>query len=309
MAVIEADRQFNSPVTLHQRLLANEQLSIGQLTKILHLLPYERRVEARATIKAAQPAFWQEWSSFRGSLDYDREPNFYHVVGRLPLLRQYTDFINPRPGDFIVDLAGGSAAMAACFDKSQIAGYLTIDSNPLVQDKAREHLERLGFRTSHVIEHDLSEGLPAGLTDRIAAIGPERVRYISNWGITYFDVESMTRLMQVCLDPEINCGIPSTLDFNMLTNGKFDPKVLRTRFMSEIVPQHLRALQVRPLIRAFRALPSIIRFGKELPQIVPIWYPEEIKEMLSERGIEVTREDPTLLWGQSTAMQVQRKVA
>lgn len=310
MAVIEAERQVNSPLALHQRFLAgDEQLSAGQLTKIVHLLPREHQIEAIATIRTAQSAFWQEWSAFRGGLDYDGEPNFYHVVGRLPVLGQYAGFIDPRPGDVIVDLAGGSAAMAAYFDKSRIAGYITIDSNPLVQKKAREHLSRLGHPTDHVIEHDLTQGLPDGLKDRIAAVSPLRARFISNWGTGYFPIEPMARLYLACLDFETVLGIPSTVDFNILTNGKFDPEVLRKNFIKEVVPQHLMTLQIRSLFRAFRAMGPIIKFGRELPMVAPIWYREEIKELLTERGLEVIREDATLLWGQSTAMQVQRKVA
>lgn len=308
MATVELTRQTNNLDVLYQRYQkADQQLAAGSLTKILHLLPEDQQGPTRAAIRAAQQDFWQVWTPFRGGLEHDSQPNFYHVVGRLPVLSQFRDFIDPQSGDLIVDLAGGSAAMAAYFDSNQfgIAGYVNIDSNPLVQDKAKHHLLRLGHSAGHVIHHDLADGLPESLGRIIAQVDPFRVRYISNWGISYLDVKSMTGLIKACLDPDVNHGIPSTLDFNMLTNGRFDPKVLAVRFMLEVMPQHLLKGQLVPLLRAFRAMPTIIRFGKALPGVAPIWYPEEIRTILADRGLTVTAEAP-LLWGQSTAIKVQR---
>lgn len=304
--VIESDRERNSLAHLHRHHSEGGKLSPGQTTKILHLLPYEDKIAAMATIHEAQAAFWRQWSAFRGGLEDHREPNFYHVVGPLGALRQYANFIDPKAGDLIIDLAGGSAAMADYFDKRTIAGYVTIDSNPSAYPKALEHLRRLGHPLRHVIEHDLTKGLPDQVGDIIHRVKPKRVRYISNWGTSYFDHESRTGLTEDCLDQDRNSGIPVTLDFNMLAEGKFNPEVLKKIFIRTMGTLAMKGDFLR-VYRGFRALSQIKRFGRELPEIVPLWYPDEIKDALDQTGFEVVREDSTILAGQSVAMEIGRK--
>lgn len=306
MATISAERAANSLTALHQKHLSSEQLPTGSLAKIIHLLPEEEQRSARWKFKDAQPQFWGKWGSFRGGLSF---VNFNDVVDLLPVRAQFADFVDAKKGDLIVDLGSGTADMAKHFKAQKLAGYVAIDNNPMLEEHARRKLVYLGYHP-HTIVHDLSMGLPAALTTIISEAEPAKVNYISNWAMTYLPAKEFLTLAEACFDPKSNHGVEITLSFNMITNGSFDPEVLRDNFRREVVPQHKKSLTgLYRLIKARLATPKMVAFGKELPEIVPVWYPEEIRDILQGRGFEVVLEDQSLLWGQSTAIKVQKKVA
>jgi hypothetical protein len=181
---------------------------------------------------------------------------------------------------------------------------VSIDSNADVARDAEAQLARSRIPFTRVLTHDLAEGLPDALFEILRKSRPERVRYISSWGISYLDLDALTRLLRQCLDAGGHGGAPRTVDLNMITEGRFDPEVLRRHFIRDIVPVLLLRGQVRSLVRALRALPEMRRFGETFQQVVPIWQPDELRTQLEERGFRFVRADHTLLWGQSTALRI-----
>lgn len=306
MANSAESRGENSVYRLHQRYQQGEILRPGPLAKIVHLLDEQERYSARQTIAQAQAEYWERWSSFRCGLEDEGHPVFDHVVSLLPVRKQFADFVGVEPGDLVVDLMGGTANMARHLRRFKPIGYVNIDSNPQVLERAQKVLASSGIENHHTVIHDLAQGLPDILSEVISNSRPGHIRYISNWGITYLDAQRMGNLIARCLDPEINKDIPASLSLNMITEGSFDPEVLSRNFKKEIVPQNLIRLWRIPRLKKARiAQPTIVEFGKTLKEVVPIWYPEEIRKLLAERGFEVIWEDRTLLWGQSTAMEIQ----
>lgn len=304
---ITLERQANSIGAIHERHLRGEKLPPGALAKVIHLLPEEEQGIARDIVASAQSPFWAKHGPFRWGLSPVR--NFNRVVDLLPVREQFAAFADVKEGDLVVDLGAGSVDMARYFTGCRVAGYVAIDSSPLIEPRARMQLERLGYNP-RVLIHDLARGLPRELNTIISELAPNRVNYLSNWAITYLPAADFVMVVGDCFNSEISHGVETVLSFNMLTNGKFDTGVLKTHFRQEIVPQQKRSLRggVR-LVGAALSLPSIIRFGRELPEAMPVWYPDEIVAILTDRGFEVVDIDSSLLWGQSTAMKVRKKVA
>ncbi len=307
MAVAAEIRRENSIPRLCDRYTQGEILQPGLLAKIVHEMDKQGKESARAFIEQVQAGFWEQWGLFRCGLTDEGHPVFDHVVDLLPVRDQFADFIGVKPGDLLVDLMGGPASMARHLRRFSPAGYVNIDGNPAVAERARKVLARSNIENYLVAVYDLSQGLPDILSDVISETRPTNIRYISNWGITYLDAERMGDLIDQCLDPQTNKDINATVCVNMITDGSFNPEVLSENFRREIVPYNLiRPWRIPRLKRARVAQPMIVEFGKTLKDVVPIWYPEEVQELLAGRGFTVTRVDRTLLWGQSTAMEIQR---
>lgn len=281
------------------------ELSFGQQAKILHLIDSKEREALAPGIEAAKREFWARWIRFRCGLPDEGQPVFDDVVNMLPVRGQFAQFIDPQPGDLVVDLMGGSANMAKYVAERQpdLAGYVVLDSNGFALERAQKQLKKVDVPNKVVEKYDLSKGLPPHLPDLIGKINPKRVRYVSNWGMTYVAADDFLHLVAGCFDQEVNGGLPSVLDFNMITDGNFDPHVLAERFKPVAIKAAL-SLQWVALSRANSAKPLIQQFGRELPGVEPIWYPEETQELLRKGGYVVERMDTNLLWGQSTAMKV-----
>lgn len=300
---------------------ARRNLSFGQQTKILHLLDPQEREALVPGIEVAKAEFWKKWIRFRCGLPDEGPPVFDDVVNMLPVREQFTEFIDPRPGDLIIDLMGGSANMARYIAQREprIAGYIVIDNNDFALERAQRQLSKVNMphagagavKNKDTEHYDLSKGLPPDLTDLIGKIVPTRVHYVSNWGMTYVAADDFLRLVGECFDPNKNGGLPSVLDFNMITEGSFNPQVLAEKFRKEVVPHALWPpwhLRIGDLRRAKKATPEIQEFGRELPLVEPIWFPEEMQTLLKEQGFIIERRNDTLLWGQSTAMKISGKI-
>lgn len=287
---------------LMERNARGEPLSWGHKAKILHRLPEAERGPLRAEILTHQERFWLEWTDFRMAHFEDTQPNFYHVVGLTPVQQQFATFVDPQAGDLIVDLMGGCANMADHVAGAGLAGWFSIDQNPRIRERASARLAAAKLQ-GEAICHNLANGLPEGFRDRIAALSPRRVHWISNWGVTYLDVERFLALLSECLDPALP-GEPPVLDLNMITEGRFNRDVLTDHFTKEIVPQNL--LHPIRLRRAFSALQRLRIFAEAFQHVSPIWFPDELTSILQEAGFVVERQDSTLLWGQCTAMRIRR---
>jgi hypothetical protein len=281
-------------------------LPLGQIAKIIHLLPNEDQLRYREEITEAQKSFWCKWTDFRCGL---KEPNFDSVVGLLPVRREFAKFMNHQKRDLIVDLAGGSAAQAPyIWGRKKGLGYIVIDSNPLIEDKARRTLTDLGIENSDFILHDLSKGLPRErLATLITSTLPERIHYTSMWGISYLEAPQLQHLITECLDPENNQGKESVLNFCMITEGKFDPHVLNHKFKTRIVPWRVVTLRLSSLKMAKAAIPEMMVFGHEIAQIMPIWTAEEIESILEEGGHKITDRNSSMMWRQAAAFKIASK--
>lgn len=317
-------RLANGIDNLTKRYIDGERLFPGQMAKILHLLPPFDQRNAEKEIIRAGSAFWAKWSEFRcgvnneGVATHPDEPNFYHVVGLLPVVQQFSNFAvkdadknNPA---IVVDLMGGTGNMAHQIAKRRtLAGYILVDGNHRIEKVAEQNLTNLNLPNSSVIIHDLTYGLPERLGENIAQIKkdygdtPLNLIFVSNWGLTYLPLEPMMRVIEQSFDPNINAGLKTSLALNMLSDGGFDPEVLNRRFGREIVPRKLFTCQIKALKRARAAKPHIVEFGKELPTAVPIWYPKEITKPLTDLGFNVSDVNGSILWNQCTAIRVTGK--
>jgi len=304
-------------------------LTVGQLAKIAHCLPAEQGSEIRRKLSEAGETFWIEWQKFRcgvtneGDPTPSDEPNFYHVVDLLPVIPQFAHFAvsgmrerqkNNKANVTVLDLMGGTAPIAKHLAKRvNIAEYVLIDGNPRIEKEAKRQLEALSIPSSQVIVHDLSEGLPPSLSERMDQAKRNNgntqteLLVVSNWGLTYLTGKDFLRVMNECFDPNFNNGIPTTVAFNMLTDGGFDPEVLEQHFKREIVPKHILTGKFKALKRAKVSVPEIKRFGRQVREVVPIWYPSEIKDLLEQDNFTVDQVNSSLLWGQSTAVRVTGK--
>lgn len=301
-------KRFNNTLPeIETRFRNGETLEAGNIAKVLHFVenPNEK-AQLRSKILKAQGAYWKDWWEFRCLPAGDGKPNFDDVVRLLPVRREFANFTNLQDDTLVVDLMAGSANMAPYFQETgKLAGYTGVDSNGLIEGIASRRLSKLGIKNSRFILHDLSEGLPESeLSSDTNEVSPKGVQFASMWGITYLDAERFTTLVEQCLESNLGKGVDPELSFCMITDGSFDPKVLRKRFMKEIFPRELSRLHFRPLIRAIKAIPQMMEFGKTFREVSPIWYPEEIVGLLDKAGVKIDKVDDTLLWGQSTAIKV-----
>ena len=306
---------------LNQRYLQGETLHPGQLAKILHVLSRNEADYYRKIISQRQAEFWQKWAPFRespaGTTDEygNAIPVFEDVMKVLGGVReQFAKAVSPKEGEFIVDLMGGSAQMAepimdAMWERDTLAGYASIDGNEFAVNKAEITLQSLPI-PQHIphysLLHDLGQGtLPEGLEGLVTKANPTAIRFISSWGISYLDMERLTRLVDSCyaLVPDV----PAMVDILMLTGGKFDRNVLTRRFLTNIVPKNALAGNFGELGMAMMALPHMRKFGEEIAEVNPIWTPDEIRVELEERGYMTEIVDDNILWGQSTAMRIKEK--
>jgi len=289
---------------IHQHFLNGEELSPGRIAKILHLLPEHQKTDLRTQINSAQADFWSQWAQYRCSPRREGKPNFEDMIALMPAREEFRNFVNAQEDDLVIDLMGGSGTMAPYFENVGLAGYIVVDRNPSVENTARKQLSMLNFPLTDVVISDLSHGLPERLSEHISTRRPKTVRYISNWGLTYLDRELFQRVAQETLDSSFNHGVPATLDLNMITNGKFDRVELRRRFRREVIPEELKHLRLKNLFRAFPALRTATVFADNWPLVMPIWYPDEIRDSIEGAGLKVEKMDEGLLWGQSTAIRV-----
>ena len=305
LAQIRAD---NSIVNILRQHGEGRHLTVGQQAKILHRLPQKERKPLQHQIREVQGDFWQVWTDFRcrPAVGWLRPPVFDDLVGLLPARKEFADFVGVKEGEMVVDLTAGAATMAEYFRGKKIS-YVAVDGNPLIEKDAVKQLASLDFPVKAVYIKDLSDGLPEELSGLIAQKRPLAIRYISNWGLTYLDAESIRSVARQCLDSRFNHGIPATLDINMMTSGKFDRDELQRRFREEIVPEQKKqgAAGMLRVIRAFSALPGSRKFADSWPLVMPMWYPDEmVEEVLKPAGLKVEAVNPELLWGQSTAIKI-----
>ncbi|MCL4366098.1 class I SAM-dependent methyltransferase [Patescibacteria group bacterium] len=304
---LAAKRLNNTLPEIEARFRNGEALNAGNVAKVLHLIEdHSKKDQLRLKILETQGAYWRDWWEFRCLPAGEGKPNFDDIVRLLPVRREFANFVNLQDDTLVVDLMAGSANMAPYFQETgKLAGYVGIDSNNLIEGIARRRLSKLGIKNAGFILHDLSEGLPEPeLFSNTSEVNSKTVQYASMWGISYLDAERFTDLVDQCLRLNVGRGVDPKLSFCMITDGSFDPQVLRKRFMKEIFPRELSRLHFKPLIRAIKAIPQMMEFGKTFREVSPVWYPEEIIGLLDKAGVQVDRVDDTLLWGQSTAIKV-----
>jgi len=302
---VEVSREANGIEVLRARHQSGEILSGGQYAKILHLFYPEDQITLREKIREQEVAFWKRWSEYRCEPANGNEPRFDHVMRLLPGTRIWArEFIAPQKGDMINDLFSGPGVLQKYFSPKQrkYLTYVGIDRNPDMEQSGQHEFDRLRCQKASMMTHDLSFGLPPGLKQKIAEVDPSRVIYTSSFGLTYLPRDEMMRLIHQCLDPEINGHRPTSVIVHMLRDGKFNPEKMQEMFGRTVVPKNLH--RPKALMRARASVTKMREFGEEIPRYVPIWYPYEIRGFLEAEKLRVVREDNSLLWEMSTAMEI-----
>lgn len=298
-------------VELEQQYTDGKPLNAGSMAKVLHTIPDQtQREELRGEISEAQRKYWAEWSDFRSKPASWVSKRFENIVKLLGVREDFAKFLQIQPGTLVVDLMAGSGQMAPYYQeagrKDGMTGYLGVDNNPITETIANQRLARLGIPHWGFLLQDLArEGLPNAQVGQLAAEAqPSQVQFASMWGLTYLDGEKMTQLVGQCLETQSVTGVETSLAVCMITDGKFDPEVLKNRFKGEIAPREMLQLHFAELFGAIRSIKPMMEFGRTFKDVSPIWYPDEIGDLMIHAGLHVAEVDSTLMWGQSTAMKI-----
>jgi len=291
-------------LTLDLLRLQGEAMTLGQRAKIVGRFSPAEQIDIHQEYATAQAVFWKKWTVFRCSQAGEGDPNFGDVQKVLGVNRYFArEIVNPEAGAFIVDLGGGSGTVPASFTKQQregLAGCAIIDNNDLLAEKAEQRLKRMSIANSRFIDHDLADGsLPEKLSEIISAAKPSHVVVTTNWSLYFLDAPTRT-LFRSCLDPKVIGGRPSRLVANCITVGKFDREKLKQGFIKHL-PSYLARFP-KTTFRAIQALKQMEQFADELTETTILRTAGEFETLMREAGLTIAAVNPTLLWGQSTAI-------
>lgn len=251
----------------------------------------------KAKAREAHAAFWAKWARWRLSSEGAKGGSFNNIVAMFGIENRLAELISPQRDEVVLDLAAGMAHMAPFL--AQIAeglSYTGIEANHLCTVRGERVLKELGLE-GRMILHDLERGTLPKIT---IPSGNTGMRGVVNWGI-YFPLSAVVKLTRGIFELGAR-----DLWINQMTAGKFDPDVLKRKFVPYLFQRVVmnRDLSAGRALRAITTVPTMVRFGKELIQDFPIWPVETLDEALSKAGFRVEIVDDTMLWGQTTMMVI-----
>ena len=255
-------------------------------------------VEAAVWEQAAEThaAFWHVWAPWRHAFPEAPRGAFHDIVRMFHLEEQLVAYMEPQPGDLVVDLGCGEVWMARFLPKA-IAGYLGVDSHLATVARGRRELARLRL-AGDIVEHDLLLGLPESVVKAIEKA--ERTRVLARWAF-YLPMRSIVKIVNQAFEAGAH-----DLTVDQLTAGKFSPPSLLLHFVPFLAEGLIRGeLSKTQVARALKALTRMIPYGLELKRLFPLWSSDQIMEALANSGCRVEiLERP--LWGQTTYLRVTR---
>jgi hypothetical protein len=288
-------------------------LNLGEKLRSLDGMNGEQRRVLVQIARKEHAAFWAEWHPFRCTYEGDADGlAFWHVVDLIDRTSDsdgtrglFAKFMQLQPGTLIVDIASGTqTTMLDVLLKytPSLAGYVAIE--PLESSmNLHQNFHQNGH--GHLLEHvpwDFWQGFP---TKQIAEIARQRnakkIVVMTYWGATYLPKQEIRQWVTDALT------VADSVFINMLTHGKFEPEVLKQRYMPLLVNLLVtRKISLSEALRALRAIKKMSRFGFEFSKLMPLWTSDEIKAMLSDICI-TKREEPDALWGQTAFIELLPK--
>lgn len=288
-------------------------LTITEKTKIHHKVSPATQKQIEIEAAAVIPLRWEQVSPFRHGLRGNGSPSFYDVYGLLGADRLVAQKLNLQEGDLVIDLGGGSAPLLESLVEqspqwAKDGAYVDIDGSFSALEIAKTRVDRhdgLGNISVELIKHDFSEPFPVEEIVKIAKKNKaKRIIQIANFSITYAPVEWQERHLNGIDVVGEQLEIPAEKYIHMLADGKFQVGALMRHFFMEIIPNCLVNGKVREARLGLRALPSMARFGKEIPEFAALWSVDDLKETHEARGRRVTIVQETL-WKQGVLLKIE----
>ncbi len=269
--------------------------------------------------------FWRRWQVFRHG-----DPgagNFADVMRVLHLHEDFGEWSIDQLGAgrgggavTVLDLACGAAQLAGPLERAlrsrgrTLARYIGVDDGERewIHARVARELSRNGLEgRSAFLHHDLSAGLPPDIRDHLGAEGDLLI--VSCWGITYLPRPGLLTVLHDCA--RLTAAWPAEggalLSVNLTTSGELDRRELTRRFLTEVVPSHLRDAvrersvdPARRITLALRGLPGMRRFGAELKERRALLPAADFVALLGEAGHPPSTVDGSALWGQMTCVAV-----
>ena len=289
-----------------------EELYLGQIAKILHLLSPEQRAFEAARVRNAQQKFWAKNFAFRNAIAGEGEANAEDIIYAMGLVGSFARFANIRPGDLVVDHCAGSIPFLDYLTRQQaktIKGYVAYDGNPLVEPFAKRRIERrvMQEKVEFITLQDFAQGWPQEqISQRVAELNPTRVVHVTCWGATYLALDDMMRLFKEALSPKVSQGLPTEFNINMLTDGQFDPDIIADYFRKHSVPANLIRGRFKTLSRSKFVQKRMQQFGWDLAKVAPIWTAGELIPKFGEHGLKIVEPLKLSMAGQTISMRIRQ---
>jgi hypothetical protein len=285
-------------------------LSLGEQLKRLDNEDTEQRRLLVNQARQKHAEFWQKWYPFRCTQSGDENGHaFWHVVD---LIDRHLDpegtrglfakFMQPGPGTLVVDVAAGARP---CMLEILIGTMPSLARYVAIESAANGSYVRKNFQESphnglfEMVAWDFWEGFPA---DRILEIArarkAERIITMTYWGATYLPAREIQAWVKAA------SSVSDAVYINMLTHGKFQPEVLKKKYVPLLFKLLLKGkVKLSEAIRAFSAIRTMVRFGNEFAQLMPLWKAEELQDILTDIGtISKVRQD--IMWGQTAFVEL-----
>jgi hypothetical protein len=250
-------------------------------------------------------AFWKKWYPFRGAERGDvHGHSFWHIADPVDLdidpdgvLGRFIKFCQLNPETLVVDLTTGAhPAMLGVLLRNlpSLAGYVV--AGPL-SAPAESNLRQIAL--AEYISWDLWGPLP---TAQIAEIARKRkaakIVMLSYWGATYLPSREIRAWISSALT------IAGAVYINMPTVGKFRSEVMRKYYIPHLLKLLLMGrISPATIFRALTALPTMVRFGDDLADFMPVWSMDALRLALYGT-CQVNRVRNEIMWDQALFMEL-----
>ncbi|MGZ9222377.1 MAG: hypothetical protein ACXW4Q_09730 [Anaerolineales bacterium] len=284
--------------------------TLGEQLRLLDELEVEQRQLLVKNARHEHARFWGKWHPFRCTEQGDGEGNaFWHVVDLIDRDMDadgtrglFADFLNLPPGTLVVDIASGARpTMLEVLLKrnNTLSGYVAIEPD-INSESLKNSFQLKGH--GHLLEHipyDFWEGFPAQQVSEIARKGnATKVVTMTYWGATYLPKKEIRDWVTEALT------VSDAIYINMPTQGKFQPQVLKQRYLPLLIKLVLGGkVSISDALRALRAIKKMVLFGNEFSELMPLWTVDEIQEILAD-VCKINRVKQDIMWKQTAFLEL-----
>lgn len=283
---------------------------LGEQLRHLSNEETEHRRSVVQSAKQQHAEFWQKWRPFRCTQEGDEHGHaFWHVVHLIDrdidpdgTRGLFAKFVQLRPGTLVVDVAAGSRSSmleVLLRNTPHLIGYVAIEP-PANGHQIRENFQKAGHgQLFEFVPWDFWEGFPSAQISEISRErGATSIVTMTYWGATYLPKQEIRAWVTAAL------SMSDAIYINMLSQGKFQPEVLKREYMPLLMKLLLTGkVSIKEAYRALSAVKTMVQFGNEFSQLMPLWTAEELRESLSDIcSIGRVRQDVML--GQTTFLEL-----
>jgi hypothetical protein len=284
--------------------------ALGEQLRLLDELDIEQRQLVVKNARQEHAIFWSKWHPFRCTEQGDLEGNaFWHVVDLIDrdvnvdgTRGLFVDFLDLDQNTLVIDIASGArpTMLEVLLKRTKtLAGYVAIEPD-VNSESLKKNFNLNGH--SHLLEHipyDFWEGFPTAQISEIARKrNATRIVTLTYWGATYLPKKEIKDWVTKAL------AVSDAVYINMPTHGKFQPQVLKQRYMPLLLKLIFSGkVSVSDAMRALRAIKKMVLFGNEFSELMPLWVVDEIQEMLRDVS-EIKRVRQDRMWGQTAFLEL-----